>query len=259
MKLHQTILALALAVTGCSEQADDTAPTTDPYAAAVASASRPAADRERDAARKPAEVLRFSGIGPGDRVLELFAGSGYYTELLAHVVGAEGSVVAHLNTPIRRFAGEDFDVRHADNRLPNVEILMAENNELDLQAESFDAVTLVLNYHDLYWVSDEYGWEKIDVEAFLAEIYEGLKPGGTFLVVDHAAEPGSPRETGGTLHRLAKAHVLADLAAAGFELEGESDVLQSTADDYTKSVFDPEVRGKTDRYVLRFVKPAAGN
>lgn len=257
MKTHFAILALAFAVVGCSEQADTKAPAADPYAAAVARASRPAADRERDAARQPAEVLRFLGIRPGDRVLELFAGGGYYTELLANVVGADGSVVAHLNTPIRRFAGEEFDVRHADNRLPNVEILMAENNALDLEPESFDAVTLVLNYHDLYWVSEEYGWEKIDVEAFLAEIFEGLKPGGVFLIVDHDAEPGSPRETGGTLHRIARAHVLADVAAAGLEFDGESDVLRSTADDYGKNVFDPAVRGKTDRYVLRFTKPGA--
>jgi predicted methyltransferase len=226
------------------------------YANAVANPSRLEGDRDRDASRKPAAVLEFFGIAPGDRVLEMFAGGGYYTELLARVVGSEdGRVIAHMNTPILNFGGEEFEARHADNRLPNVDILMAENNELALEADQFDAVTLVLNYHDLYWVSEEYEWAEIDVPAFLAELYKGLKPGGVLGIVDHTAEPGSPAEIGGTLHRIAKNLVIAEVEAAGFVFEAESDVLGSPADDLTKNVFDPEVRGKTDRFVLRFRAP----
>ena len=200
-------------------------------------------------------MLAFIGVEPGDAVLELFAGGGYYTELLARVVGADGSVVAHMNTPLINFAGDEFPARHADNRLPNVEILMAENNALVLDADQFDVATIVLNYHDLYWTSEQYGWEAIDVPIFLAELFKGIKPGGTLGVVDHYAEPGSPPETGGTLHRIDPAIVIADLEAAGFVLEGQSDALRNADDDHSKNVFDPDIRGKTDRFILRFTKP----
>jgi len=93
-------------------------------------------------------------------------------------------------------------MRHADNRLPNTEILVAENNELALEADSFDAATIILNYHDLYWSSEEYAWVQIDVPGFLAELYKGIKPGGILGIVDHQAVSGSPSETGSTLHRI---------------------------------------------------------
>ena len=234
-------------------------PVGDPevsiYAAAIASDKRPEADRVSDASRQPASVLAFFGIQPGDVVLEMWAGGGYYTELLAHVVGENGKVYAHANTPILNFAGDAHVNRHAGNRLPNTVILMAENNELSLQENTFDAITIILNYHDLYWSSEQYGWEQIDVPAFIAEIYKGLKPGGILGIVDHQAESGAPAETGNTLHRIDSAIVVADLEAGGFVLDGESDVLRNAADDLGKSVFDPAVRGKTDRFVLRFVKP----
>jgi len=225
------------------------------YAAAVASETRPDADRESDAGRKPEAVLEFFGIQPGDVVLEMWAGGGYYTDMLAHVVGESGKVIAHANTPILNFAGEAHTKRHEYNRLTNAEILMAENNTLALEADSIDAATIILNYHDLYWSSEEYGWDQIDVPVFLAEIYKGIKPGGTLGIVDHQAVSGSPAETGNTLHRIDSAIVIAELEIAGFHLDGESNVLANPEDDHTKGVFDPEIRGKTDRYVLRFRKP----
>ena len=269
----RTILALLTTtclLAACSQEASDpvvepsepaaaTMPESQPevsvYAAAVASEARPEGDRASDAGRNPQAVLEFFGIQPGDVVLEMWAGGGYYTELLSHIVGNDGKVVAHANTPILNFAGEAHPNRHANNRLPNTEILMAENNELTLEADSFDAITIILNYHDLYWVSEQYGWEKIDVAAFLAEIYKGVKPGGTLGIVDHQAASGSPAETGNTLHRIDSAIVIAELEDAGFVLDGESDVLANPADDHTRNVFDAEIRGKTDRFVLRFRKP----
>lgn len=270
MKKIIAFLTVAFVVTACSRPASEAEPAaTDPapaaaivvepdvsiYAAAVASETRPEADRARDAGRNPEAVLEFFGIQPGDIVLEMWAGGGYYTELLAHVVGESGKVVAHMNTPILQFSSEEHTMRHADNRLPNTEILFAENNELTLEADSFDAATIVLNYHDLYWLSEEYGWVPIDVPVFLAELYQAIKPGGILGIVDHQAASGSPAETGGTLHRIDSAIVIAELERAGFVLEGESDVLANAEDDHSKSVFDPEIRGKTDRYVLRFRKP----
>ena len=235
------------------------APAAEPqlsvYAAALASDTRPAGDSESDAGRNPAAVLEFFGVQPGDVVLEMWAGSGYYTELLSHVVGESGKVYAHANTPILNFAGEAHTARHADNRLPNTEILLAENNALSLEPESIDVATIILNYHDLYWSSEQYGWEAIDVPVFNAELFRGLKPGGVLGIVDHQAAPGSPAETGSTLHRIDSAIVIADLEAAGFVLDAESDVLASSEDDHSTNVFDPSVRGKTERFVLRFRKP----
>jgi predicted methyltransferase len=225
------------------------------YAAAVASETRPEADRDSDAGRNPEAVLEFFGIQPGDVVLEMWAGGGYYTELLAHVVGDSGKVIAQANTPILKFSGEAHTSRHADNRLPNSEVLMAENNMLALEADSFDAATIILNYHDLYWSSEEYGWDLIDVPVFLAEVFKGIKPGGTLGIVDHQAVSGSPRETGSTLHRIDSAIVIGELESAGFVLDGESNVLANPEDDHTLGVFDPARSGKTDRYVLRFKKP----
>ena len=264
------LLILAAVVAGCDRQASEPeAVASEPesaaasvveaevsiYAAAVASETRTDADRASDAGRHPEAVLEFFGIQPGDIVLEMWAGGGYYTELLAHVVGESGKVVAHANTPILAFAGEEHTNRHADNRMPNTEVLLAENNELALEADSFDAATIILNYHDLYWSSEQYGWDQIDGPAFLAELYKAIKPGGTLGIVDHQAVSGSPAETGNTLHRIDSAIVIAELEGAGFVLDGESDVLANPEDDHTKGVFDPEIRGKTDRYLLRFRKP----
>ncbi len=254
------LLTLASVLTGCDRPASEPAAAAvveaemTIYTGAVNSATRPEADRDSDAGRQPEAVLELFGIQRGDVVLEMWAGSGYYTELLAHVVGESGKVIAHTNSPILGFSGEAHAMRHADNRLPNTEVLLAENNTLELEADRFDAVTIVLNYHDLYWSSEEYGWELIDVPAFLAELYKGMKPGGALGIVDHQAVGGSPAETGNTLHRIDSAIVIAEIESAGFVLDGESNVLANPEDDHTKGVFDPEIRGKTDRYVLRFRK-----
>ena len=132
-----------------SESVADALPTVSIYEAAVANASRPEADRGRDAGRKPAEVLEFLGIGNGMTVLDMFSGGGYYAEILASVVGDGGKVIAQSNEAYLQFVGEEFHTRYANDRLPNVDILMAENNEFDVAADSLDAVMLVLSYHDL--------------------------------------------------------------------------------------------------------------
>lgn len=225
------------------------------YDGAVAAKDRLPGDYERDSDRKPATVLAFFGIAPGDTVLDLFSGGGYYTELLANVVGADGEVVAHSNTAYLNFVGEEFAARYADDRLPNVDVLMAENNELELDEGVFDAIVIVLSYHDVYHADLENGWAPIDKPKLLAELYDGLKAGGVLGIVDHVAATGAPPDTGHTLHRIDPAIIIADLEAAGFRLDGSSDALRNPGDDHSKIVFDPSVRGKTDRIVLRFRKP----
>jgi len=253
------LLALSALYGGCQrDPAVDAASTSVApahYTEAVARSTRAADDREQDAGRKPAEVLEFFGISPGMRVLDLYAGGGYYTELLSYVVGPSGSVVAHTNSPYLSFVGERFNARLEHNRLPNVEVLIAENNELELPAETFDAVLMILCYHDIYYSNPANGWAKIDGPRLLAELYGAMKPGAVLGIVDHHAETGAPRETGGTVHRIDPGIVIAELEAAGFAVEEKSNILRNMDDDYGKNVFDPAVRGKTDRFVLRFRKP----
>lgn len=259
-----THLVLALVVTACGQQAADTEIESDAavvdtaaisssiYADAVASPTRPDADRERDAGRKPAEVLEFMGIEPGMTVLDMFSGGGYYTEIIAHVVGDSGKVVAHSNKAYLSFVGDEFEARHANNRIPNADVLMAENNELELDAEQFDAITMILSYHDIYYEDLEHGWPLTDGPKLLAELKRSLKPGGFIGIIDHYAEAGAPSETGNTIHRIDRDIVVADMKAAGFQLDASSDLLRNPDDDRSKLVFAPEIRGKTDRFVLRF-------
>ena len=226
------------------------------YDSAVNHPNRRAADHDRDAGRKPAEVLAFFGIEPGMAVLDMFSGGGYYSELLSYVVGPDGRVVSHSNAAYLNFVGDEFNERHAEGRLANVEILMAENNELELRAEAFDAIMLILSYHDIFYADPDNGWPKIDGPKLLAELYQSMKPGAILGVVDHYAEAGSPRETGNSVHRIDPGIVITELEIAGFVLDGKSQILRNMDDDYSKIVFDPELRGKTDRFVLRFRKPA---
>lgn len=231
------------------------APARSIYAEAVADPGRTAADRARDAGRKPADVLEFFGIARGMDVLDMFSGGGYYTEMLAKIVGPEGSVVAHSNEAYARFVEDETSKRYADGRLPNVEILMAENDALELPDAAFDAVMMILAYHDIYYVDPENGWQKIDGPALVAEIFEALRPGGILSVVDHYAAAGSPPETGNTLHRIDPQIVIDELEAGGFVLEATSDVLRNMNDNHSMNMSAPEIRGKTDRFVMRFRKP----
>ena len=265
MQITKLLTLALLALAGCSkapapapqQTTDDAAgmaatPAAAVHELAVASPARTDADRERDTGRKPGKVLEFFGIAPGMTVLDMFSGGGYYTEMLSHIAGPEGRVVAHTNSAYAGFVGDEAVNRFADNRLANVEILLAENNELQLPAAEFDAVMLILAYHDIYYVDAANGWPKIDGPRLLAELQQALKPGGILAVVDHFAAAGSPRETGGSLHRIDPQIVISELEAEGFVLEAKSDVLRNMDDDYSKGMFDPEVRGKTDRFVLKF-------
>ena len=227
----------------------------DVYTDAVASPSRLEADAARDAGRKPDEVLAFFGIGPDMVVLDMFSGGGYYAEILSDVVGENGRVVAHSNSAYLKFVGEEFKARHAEGRLPNVDVLMAENNELQLEANQFDAITMVLSFHDTYWISPEDSWPEIDRVKLNAELFASLKPGGILGVIDHHAAAGASTDSVSTLHRIDRAIAVADFEAAGYVLEAESDLLRNPDDDHSQGVFAPGLRGHTDRFVLLFRKP----
>jgi predicted methyltransferase len=225
-------------------------------AAALGDTARPAEDRTRDATSKPAQVLAFLGVAPGMTVLDMNAATGWYTEILARAVGPTGRVIAHNHPGARLLPAASFEARYGGNRLPNVEQVFVRHDDLRLPVGSVDVVLLSLVYHDTYWHHDEVEWGPIDRHALLESLLEGLKPGGVVGVVDHCAAAGAePFESAMALHRIDPAAVRRDFAAAGFEPAGESDVLRSTTDDYSLSVFDDAVVGRTDRFVLRFRKP----
>ncbi|MDE0454712.1 MAG: methyltransferase domain-containing protein [Gammaproteobacteria bacterium] len=225
-------------------------------AAAIEDPRRLPGDRARDAGRKPEAILAFAGLRPGMEVLDMFSGGGYYTQLAASVVGPAGKVVAHNNTPYASIAGSQIEQRYADGRLPSVEQILGENNKLALPAGAFDVALLILCYHDVYYIDGQRGWERIDRPLMLAELYSAVKPGGVVLVVDHVADPGTPDDVIAGLHRIDPALVKADFTAAGFRFDAESDVLSNENDPRDVIAMAPHVRGKTDRAVLRFRRPA---
>lgn len=235
--------------------AESATPTMSVYEAALTNESRPEADRKSDAGRNPAEVLEFVGIEPGMTVLDMFSGGGWYAEIMAHVVGVDGAVIAHSNKAYKNFVGEALEERFATGRVPQVEILMAENNHLALEENTLDAIMLAQSFHDMYHVDVEGGWELLDGPKFLAELRKGLRPGGLVAIVDHRALAGAPPETGDSLHRIDPALVIANMEAAGFVLVGQSDVLRNPDDDLSQIVFAEGIRGNTDRFVMRFTNP----
>ena len=224
-------------------------------AAAVSAPGRPEAATALDAGRRPADVLRFEGLRQGDRALDLFTGSGYYGEIMARAVGPRGSVLAWNPT-----AFTDDDDRAAlaavHQRSPNFTFIATQASGFALPERAFDFVMIHLNYHDTYFDVPRRQYH-MEPDAFLRTVFNSLKPGGTFAVIDHVAAPGGgdTRAVVSRFHRIDPATVRADFERAGFVFDGESDILRNPQDDHTKGVFDPSIRGRTDRFVYRFRRP----
>ena len=227
----------------------------DVYDDAVANSARSDKDKEVDERRKPAEVMRLFEIEPGMKVFDVFAGGGYYSELISYVVGKEGSVVMYNNEPWQKFVAKSAEERLAGNRLPNVENLVATPESLLDHEEKYGAAIFILGMHDLYYADPENGWVAIDMQKFLKGIYNFLEDGAVFGVIDANAEPWADNAVvGKDLHRVDPMVLIKDVLAAGFKLEEVSNILSNPKDDKTTSVFLPENRYKTDRSVLKFRK-----
>ncbi len=226
-----------------------------PVADSLRSPDRLEADLERDKRSRPDVTLALLNLQPGDRVADIWAGGGYYSELIGRVVGEEGEVLLINNEAYKYFARKGLQRRLQDRVLTAVTMHDAEAENLRLGEAQLDAAVIILSYHDLYHVDVEGGWRAIDPENFLGQIYKGLKPGGRFLVVDHHAAPGTGSSSAQDLHRIDVEFAKRDIAAHGFRLVATSDVLRNRSDDYQTMVFRPEVRGKTDRFILVFEKP----
>jgi predicted methyltransferase len=224
--------------------------------AALSAADRPAADRVRDAGRHPAAILGLLDLKPGEAVVDVFASPGYYTELMARVVGPNGRVLAY--DPPQFVAGPAAQANWRDrlNRNPNVRQVLQPFDDVRLPEGGADAVLMHLAYHESYWESSRYGLRRMEPRDLVRRLWTALKPGGRLLVVDHVAEPGDPRETVERYHHIPVLTVVRDVTSAGFVLRAHSEVLRNADDDRRLSVFHPSVRGRTDRMVLLFVKPA---
>ncbi len=203
----------------------------------------------RDEGRKPAEVLEFLGASEGMTVLDLMAGPGYYTELLSAAVGSTGKVYSQndvMELRMRYGAIQKLlNQRLSNNRLPNVELWIHPADKLEL-TDQIDLATLMLNMHDLYIFGGE-----PQVMATLGSIRQALKPGGILGVEDHVGNPGDNNK----LHRIDPTVAEALLVRAGFVIVEKSLVLNNPVDDHTLHVFDPAIRGMTDRFVIKAMKP----
>ena len=217
----------------------------------AAASAQPPADALTDPAMKRAEVLAFIGVKPGDRVADIFAGR--FVRALSQAVGPKGKVYAVEPAELVKAHPEVIGILKgltADPAYGNIEVVNPPINTPALPS-GLDAVFIRQDYHDLH---DKF-MGPADVPAFNRNVFAALKPGGVFVVLDHAAPAGSGLADTDTLHRIDEAAVKSEVEAAGFVLDGESAVLANPADDHKKMVFDPAIRGHTDQFLLRFRKP----
>jgi predicted methyltransferase len=211
----------------------------------------------RDANRKPAETLAFAGVRPGDKVADFIANSGYFTRLFSGVVGPEGRVYAVELNEIVSFpnvAAAYAGLQGWVKARPNVTLTTVPAASPVTFPEKLDVFWISQNYHDL---SDKF-LGPLDVAAFNRQVFAALRPGGTYIVLDHAALPGAPADVTETLHRIDKARVEREVEAAGFELVADSDLLANPADPHTIGVFNKAIQGRTDQFILKFRRPAKG-
>ena len=217
-------------------------------AAAVADPARPATDTARDAARKPAQIVAFAGVKPGDKVAEMMPGGGYFTRILAKTVGSKGHVYALVPTGFANRPGGLDALNALAAQYGNVTVVPTDLASFKLDAP-VDVVWTSENYHDFH------NGPTANIAGLNAAVFAALKPGGVYYIEDHAAAAGSGVTATSTLHRIDPAAVISEVEAAGFKLDGQSKLLANAADAHDKPVFDPSVRGKTDKLALRFKKP----
>lgn len=253
---HLKILAVALTLSTAMAPAL-AAPKPSPIAAAVAASDRNPDNVKIDAGRKPAQVLEFLGLKPGMHVLDLFGGNAYWAEIMAPVVGPKGHDTvwepSQFYSDKTKASFAEFMAKHS-----NVSIVTSpfEDPAAALPKNYADFVILNDNYHDTYWQNAKFKIPQMDPNAFLKAVYQSMKPGAWIVVIDHIANANSDtRATVEKFHRIDPNVVRADFKRAGFVFVKSGDMLRNPADDHSLLVFDPKVRGHTDRFVFLFKKP----
>lgn len=246
------ILSASLAATGPMIFASGAAAqaASQAYADALASPIRTGADVDRDEARHAAETLAFARVGPGQKIGDMIMGGGYFTRLFSAAVGPEGQVVAWQPAEFIGFQASYAEALAAAAALDNVEALSGAIGD-PAWPRGLDLIFTAQNYHDLHLAAfPEDTAAKVNAAA-----YRALKPGGLYVIIDHAAATGAGPYAPDTLHRIDVDQVRREVEAAGFVLDGASDLLVRTDDPLTANVFDPSIRGRTSQFMLRFRKP----
>ena len=252
--LTRSIALAAIATLALVQISQAHATAVPPSIAAAVAAPRPAADTARDAGRKPAELIAFAGIKPGDKIGDFMPGTGYFTRIFSHLAGPGGHVYAIIPTELAAVAPKmptAIKTLAAEPGYENVTTVIVPTAQTGAP-EKLDVVWTSQNYHDIY------GFFGADAAASAdAAVFRALKPGGIYIVIDHVAAPGAGGTVGKTLHRIEPSTVRDQVLAAGFKLEGTSDLLANPADTHMLKVFDPAIRGHTDQFIMKFRKPLA--
>jgi len=222
--------------------------------AAVADAGRPAADTARDENRKPADMLAFAGIGPGKVVVDMLPGGGYFTRIFAKAVEPGGRVYAYFGTQYDarlKSQNKDPDNQFADLKATykNLGVIHGPLPQF-VTPQAVDVVWTSQNYHDMH--NKQYA---MDVNEVNKAIYKSLKPGGYYVIIDHKAAESAGDDVTEALHRIKESTVKKEVEAAGFKLVAEGKDLNYASDDGTKRVFEADVKGKTNQFMLKFQKP----
>ncbi len=238
-------LAFAASVLAAAVEAK---PPSAAIAAAVADAGRPAEDKARDADRKPAEVVAFVGVKPGDKVAEMMPGGGYFTRILSKTVGPTGHIYALVPTGFANRPGALDKLNALAAQYGNVTVVTTDMANFKLPAP-VDVVWTSENYHDFH------NGPAPNIAGLNSAAFAALKPGGVYYIEDHAAAAKSGITATSTLHRIDPAAAVTEVEAAGFKLDGMSKLLANPKDAHDKPVFDPSIRGHTDKFALRFRKP----
>jgi predicted methyltransferase len=249
--LAATLLTAAPLLSGPSDGAEPVPPA---IAAAIADARRPAEQTQLDHRRKPAQMMVFAGVKDGDRVADFMSGNAYFTRILSKLVGPSGKVYAFLpdeelrNCLPAEVAGSRTVAQ--DPTYDNVTLMTGPVNDFSTP-QPVDVLWTAQNYHDLH---DGF-MGPADIGKLNGAFFRSVKPGGLFMVIDHAAAEGSGLSATETLHRIDPVRLRSEIEAAGFVFEAQDNDLRNAADDHTRPVFDPLVRGRTDQFVFRFRKP----
>jgi predicted methyltransferase len=253
---HVIVMGIGIGICAFCLLGAESANATNPQAieAALAAPDRPAAERLADGGRRPEDMLVLIDLKPGQRVIDVVAGGGYYSRLIAPVV-APGTLFAHTTAGLMDQPGMAgrWSVLKAAHR--NVRLILGVPGAFPLP-DRLDRAIFHLTFHDLWWESAEYRIPRMDPDAFLAQLHAAMVPGGLVLIVDHRAKAGAePRAETMARHRIDPAVVQAAMEKAGFVLQEASDLLRVPEDDLSKMVYAPEIRGKTDRFVQVWRRP----
>ena len=204
---------------------------------------------------KQSELIRFARVDAGSTVIDVYPGDGDWTRIFSDAVGPEGKVFSFVPAEVADFKNDPVGLMRTLAKEPgreNVEAVSADLVAMPQATQPADVLWLHLFYHDLHTALIQK--KGATAAAFNRAVYERLKPGGCYIIVDHAAAAGTGTGAAQSLHRIDPASVRAEVAAAGFVLDAESTILANKDDPHAIKVFDPSIKGETDRFAYRFVK-----